>query len=336
MKKYNPTLRALTKILNDLRYHDGNALGVHLGISRNAVWKSMQKLADYGVQFNSHPKLGYQLQCPLMLIEQQPLKNACHQLGINAEVFDSVSSTNDLLKNMSSNKAKHCVVAEQQTAGRGRLQRSWFSPFGMNVYLSLRYYCPRDVSELSGLSLALSIAVLNALKDLVPAGDFKLKWPNDIVTYTRHDHQWQKVAGLLIELEAESHGSCAIVIGIGVNANMSQEKALPIDQPWEALCHLHETLIDRTELCLALCRRVDNALAKFTAEGFTMFAEQWGQLDALANQPITLRCGQSIIHGKARGINALGQLQLIDDQGIMRCYASGEVQQVRPLASSGC
>ena len=116
-------------------------------------------------------------------------------------------------------------TAEQQTAGRGRRGREWISPFGRNLYVSTVWEFTQGAAALEGLSLAVGVAVAQALKGLgLP--EVQLKWPNDI------QHEGKKLGGVLLEMVGDASRQCQVVVGIGVNVAMPGAAANAIDQAW--------------------------------------------------------------------------------------------------------
>lgn len=158
------------------------------------------------------------------------------------EVFDSISSTNDYLKNKSviDPSIIHVCLAEEQTAGRGRLGKSWFSPAKQNIYMSLLFHSNKPVKEFSNLSITVGKTIITALYDYGIKEHLQLKHPNDIL------YNNKKLAGILIETFKQKNGLLAIVIGIGLNVNMQEGS---IDQPWISLQKICKSKHDRC--CLA-------------------------------------------------------------------------------------
>ncbi len=151
---------------------------------------------------------------------QQQLSTTPFNKPINIHVLDTVDSTNRFLKDLPASDDIDVCCAETQTQGRGRFGRSWHSPYGENIYCSIRWRFDCDFSKLSGSSLVVSLAVLAALKDISP--EIRIKWPNDLLWHGK------KLCGSLIEVVGQSD----VVIGIGINVN-----AIPNDQSW---CSLYE------------------------------------------------------------------------------------------------
>ncbi|MBS0185996.1 MAG: biotin--[acetyl-CoA-carboxylase] ligase [Proteobacteria bacterium] len=321
MKNQNSSLFRILEILADGAYHDGTHIGENLGISRAAVWKNIQKLQSYHVKIKSIKNKGYALQEPLILLNKESLLKALPQKNIKLEIFESLPSTQTYLKSMTSSSPYVCL-AERQTNGKGRFGRPWHSPFGQNIYLSLLYHFQKDISELSGLSLMISLSIIKTLNQLFKKTIvFQLKWPNDIVVNQK------KLGGVLIEMQAESYGLSTAVIGIGLNVNMIEKDALPFE--CASLRDFHKTSIDRNEICQILLKNLFEDLRVFQEQGFDAFQKSWPLFDALYNKSITLKIGERTISGIAKGINEMGHLLLAEEDKTLRTFAAGEASFVR-------
>lgn len=316
MKILSSNLFSLVSILNDLTYHDGNEIGSQLGISRAAVWKAIRKLKNYGIQISSIKNKGYKLEESLSLLDHSEIRNACTNYNLKVEIFETISSTNDYLKENLVVNGPNICLAEMQTAGRGRRGNLWHSPFGQNIYLSYAYKFQKDVSELSGLSLAVGISCINAIKECGIDEKIMLKWPNDVV--------WQghKIIGNLIEIVSENYGDSTAIIGVGINVNMLQDSE-NITQNWTSLRKIAGRYIDRTQLCIALIRNLHDSLARFAAYGLQDFMQRWQELDALYDTKV--KPSSSAHEGIAMGIDPRGNLLLKLANGEIETSYSGEI-----------
>jgi BirA family biotin operon repressor/biotin-[acetyl-CoA-carboxylase] ligase len=315
-RKNNRNLTSLLNLLSDGKPHDGNVLGEHLGLTRAAVWKMIQKLQGLGVLVQSIKGQGYILKEPLVLLDAERIQAGLTQ-PVALSVFESIASTNDYLLNEPRTKTPSVCVAEMQTAGRGRLGRAWVSPFGKNIYCSLRFHFKKDISELSGLSLMVSLSILKTLKQLkLP---LFVKWPNDVVC------DQGKLSGTLIELKAESNGGCEAVIGIGINVNMLPKGVKGITQPWVSLRQLSGDYHDRNEILSELINTLIDDLNQFEAKGFSVFQKAWIKHHYHAHQPVTLSFAETKVQGEAIGVNELGHLLLKLSNGKTQAFASGDV-----------
>ncbi len=157
-------------------------MGQQLHISRAAVWKAVKKLIQYGVAIKSIKGKGYILEEPFLLLDvaqiKQQLPPAYAALPI--QLFEHLHSTNDYLQQtIDPAESVTICLTELQTQGKGRMNRLWHSPFGKNVYLSLSHRFAKDISELSGLSLIMGLAVAQTIDRLTPSmtDPSTVKWP---------------------------------------------------------------------------------------------------------------------------------------------------------------
>lgn len=229
--------------------------------------------------------------------------------AIPIEIFESLASTNDYLKE-SGNTPCVCL-AEMQTAGRGRMERQWHSPFGQNIYLSMRFPLTKKAHELSGLSLVIGLAICKAIEEICSLQQAPhVKWPNDVLV------DGKKIAGTLIECNKD-----AIIIGIGMNVNMDEAK---INQPWTSLRKLTGAYHDRNVLCAELINHVTQYLQRFIESGLSDFEKEWNERDCLFEKNIQLICGNEKFSGAGAGINQNGHLVLKLPDEKTKAFSSGE------------
>jgi BirA family biotin operon repressor/biotin-[acetyl-CoA-carboxylase] ligase len=308
----------LLSILADNEFHSGEALGKKLGISRAAISKHIKVLSSLGLDIYSVTGKGYCLAQPLTLLNLDKIRDqvdSSHAADI--EVLNVIGSTNQYLKDISIdiNNGYTCL-AEAQTAGRGRHGRKWISPYAGSLYLSMHWSFTGGYSALGGLSLAVGVAIVDALNSCGVHG-IQLKWPNDIYA------QGKKLAGILIEAEGQIGSSCQTIIGVGLNI------ALPtnveeIGQPWIDLAQLIEPLINRNVLAGTLINELNKTLTLFENSGLEPFISKWRALDVYANQAVKLIIGKQSITGISRGIDLTGAILLETEQGV-KAYHGGEI-----------
>ncbi len=319
MRPLSKNLRTLVTLLNCAdypdshrdRYHDGETLGAALGVSRNTIWKTINKLIDYGIAIDAIKGRGYRLVEPLTLLDEAVIRAGLIEKAIDLKIFETIDSTNAFLHGFKSKQPIALCLAEQQTAGRGRFARTWHSPFGQNIYMSCRYPFMRDISTLGGLSLAVSLAILQTVQHFAPEAAIQLKWPNDVL------YQQKKLAGSLIEIRAESHSRAQAIIGIGLNVNM-------LAQTWASVRAITHEVMDRNIVCIQLINVLLTTLHTFAENGLTPFIAQWLSADALFNQAITLHNGKQKISGIGKGIDAHGQLIMQLEDGTQQHFSAGE------------
>ena len=323
MKQLSLTQLKLLTILGDGLCHSGNELGVHLAMSRSAIWKQIHQLTAWGITINSIAHRGYQLSAPVQLLNEAKIREALSRRSfekpIDLHLFSELDSTNRYLKEASLSPSLSVCLAEKQTNGRGRFGRQWVSPFGENIYFTGRWQWQACLSKLSGLSLVISLAVLAALQGAIAEHGVLIKWPNDLL--------WdkKKLAGVLIEVNAESNGQAHLIIGIGININtQTQNQPLTDEKPWCSLYEITGRYFDRNTIIADLIGLIDNYLEQFKSQGFTSFHQQWQQVDYLQNKWITVSQPSGTLYGQALGVNEGGLLLLQDEQGNRHELSSGD------------
>src|SRR5690606_31411421 len=205
-------------------------------------------------------------------------------------------------------------LAEFQTAGRGRRGRSWISPFGKNIYLSMVWAFDGGAAELEGLSLAIGVAIADGLKILGVEG-LQLKWPNDVLW------QGKKLAGILLEMTGDPTGVCQVVVGIGVNVAMPAEAASEIDQPWVDLSSISQFLnlprgkIERNQLVAALLSQLLPLLENYKKDRFVAYHRRWEALNPYAGHKVQVHMANKTVDGEMLGVGETGALRLKTNVG---------------------
>ncbi len=295
----------LLKLLQDGRFHSGQALGAALGISRSAVWKQLQHMeTELNLPVYKVRGRGYRLAQPLDLLDMARLEGDSNGIAWPAFIYDTLDSTNaECLRLLEKGvEAPFMVLAERQSAGRGRRGRRWVSPFADNLYYSLMLRVEGGARQLEGLSLVVGLAVLRALRQagVEQAG---LKWPNDVLVSGR------KIAGILLELSGDPADVCHVVIGIGINVNM-QSTTDAIDQPWISMVQAMGERVDRNQLVCRLNEALQHYLLRHQHSGFTALQAEWEAAHLWQGQAVMLIAGGRQIAGVVLGINEQGALRM--------------------------
>lgn len=321
------TPHALLSHLADGRFHSGQDLAARFGVSRAAVWKQLKQLETLpGVVVHAVRGRGYKLAAPLELLDAEQLVSA---LGAQAgrltgiDLLQSVDSTNAYLMAKPApplGQGQVCLT-EHQTAGRGRRGRPWVSGYGRNLTLSLSWTFDLPMSRLAGLSLAVGVAVADALADQ-SVQDLALKWPNDLYLDGR------KLAGFLVEASGEANGPTRVVIGIGLNVALPPDCADAIDQPWTDLRAQLGDCPPRNRLAAGILSGLLNALPQYAEHGLPPFLQRWQAYDLYRDQTVQVLLGEQAIQGRYVGLNEDGNL-LLDTPDGRRSFAGGEVS-LRP------
>ena len=209
-------------------------------------------------------------------------------------------------------------MAEEQSLGKGRLGRSWHSPFAQNIYLSCRYFFEKNLDSLSGLSLVVALVVTETLKEFLPEEKIKIKWPNDVF------FDGKKISGILIDAQAKDNKSLA-VIGIGLNVNMDLGDD-EIDQHWTSIYKASGDFFDRNEICAKLIKNLLKSLKRFTDFGFVDFIDEWREVDYLFGKMISIKVSEEKkVSGMAKGVDLFGRLLLGSPGEKTRAFSSGEI-----------
>lgn len=236
-------------------------------------------------------------------------------LFCNFEMLPVVDSTNTEAKRRSRTKnlVGSVLLAEQQTAGRGRLGRSWHSPPN-NLYLTF-VISLAPAEAMKGFSIAMGVAVSRALK--LQGLTVSLKWPNDIL------YNQRKLGGILIETTEDAQ---ATIVGIGINLQMPA--GVDIDQPWTDVSRHLTTTISRETLAGAILNASAEIIEEFSVSGLSGLLAEWCALDVLIGQPVTLIEAGTEHQGIAEGLDVSGALVLRTAEGV-RLFYGGEVSTAR-------
>lgn len=307
-----PELQQLLNRLSDGGRHSGRELAEHFGISRAAVWKRIERLRALGLSIDAVPGGGYCLTPPDQWLDAASIRAAMrHDLPVNV-VFD-IDSTNDALAREPHSPA--VLLAETQTAGRGRRGRSWLSPPGSGLYLSLAWTFESGLGGLGGLSLAAGLAAAETLQEQGLTA-IRLKWPNDLLV------DRQKLGGLLVDISGSADGPCRAIIGLGLNVRLPH--ALVIDQAATDL-NQHGLTIDRNRLAGALISALVEVCETLDRDGFGALLPRWQALDALAGQTVRATAKRAPeVEGRCIGVDHLGRLGIETDHGL-RWISGGEI-----------
>lgn len=312
-------LLPLLRTLADGAWHSGAVLAREAGITRAALAKRVRKLQQWGVAIETQPGRGCRLAQPLELLDAARIRDALPAAWrdpVTVRVLPSTDSTNSQLMAAGAGDPQ-VLLAEHQTAGRGRQGRAWHSPFGANLYMSLAWTWPQWPAAVTALPLAAGVATAQALAALALPG-VRLKWPNDL---------WcgdAKLGGILIEQRGEASGACRVVIGLGLNVAMRGAPATAIDQPWTTLTDCAGTVPSRNALAARILAHWLDMLERFGAEGFAPFASAFRELDLTHGRAVTVRLPEGSVGGIARGVDGTGAL-LVDTGEAQRRIFSGDV-----------
>lgn len=321
-------MSTLQKILELLKNNGGaelssSAICEQLQISRSAVWKHIQSLREQGYQIEAQSRCGYRLVASadrpdatevLPLLRTKFMGRVLHYQEVTA------STNRDAAAAAEAGGIDGTVFsAGEQSDGRGRMSRTWFSPPGANLYFSMLLRPAVATSLAMSLPLVAGIAMAEAIKRLAPELDPRVKWPNDILINGR------KVCGILCEMQTQIDcGVRYIIAGAGVNVNLARE-LFPAELQLTATSLKAESgrVHSRAELLAGVLDAFERHYGVWQREGFNRLAEIMERYDALAGREVSVQQGEQVISGQARGVQEDGALKIQTQQGITAIY-SGE------------
>jgi BirA family biotin operon repressor/biotin-[acetyl-CoA-carboxylase] ligase len=314
------------RLLNDGEFHSGVTIARDLGVSRASVSLALRGVEEFGLVVNKVHGRGYRLPEGVQWLDRELILTHLGQeaRAFHLEILDTVESTNSLLLQRSSIKKNAgelsiaVLATELQTGGRGRRGREWHSGLGDGLTFSLVWRFQQGANLLSGLSLAVGVAIARVLRSS-RVEDASLKWPNDVLIDGR------KIAGILIELQGDMLGPTTAVIGIGINLKLSDIVKVRIDQSATDLYSINGKTPDRNHLMAALLLELARVLRDFECHGFAPFREEWVRYHAFENQSVQLQMPDgSLQEGLVRGVGEDGSLILNTPAGD-RVYNGGEI-----------
>jgi BirA family biotin operon repressor/biotin-[acetyl-CoA-carboxylase] ligase len=320
------------RLLADGQRHSGTALAAALGMSRAAVWKQVKRLEALGLDIDVRRGAGYRIQPPLDVLDAGEIRGAltpATQARLESlDVLTQVRSTNAWLleRDRAPVGRLAACLAEYQSGGRGRRGRAWLTPPGRGLCLSTAWTYATQPKGIESLGLAVGAVardVLNAHTGL----DIGVKWPNDLIVADR------KLGGILIELVAEGHGNCFVVIGIGLNvtavpALVDSGSANDALRPIDLGTALADEPPSRNTLAASLIDALAAMLDEYPTTGFAAYRRVFDDADYLYGRPVTVESPNGPIDGRAVGIGDDGRLR-VDCRGVIHEVVAGDVS-VRP------
>ena len=302
----------------------GEALSASLNVSRTSIWKQVKVLLAEGYEVESAPKRGYRISAPADILSAEEV---CP--GLRTEVFGQkeyfyyreIDSTNNRARTLAAEGYPEgtVVVAEAQTAGRGRRGRTWYSPASQGIYVSAILRPVLPLKEISRISLVSAVAAAETLEselDLQP----RIKWPNDILIDSK------KIAGILSEAVTDMDGVEYIVVGIGLNIN-NQAEDFPTDFRTTATSARaeHDHLDSRVKVLQGLLLHLECYYMQLLAGDFAPTLAKAKSLSMVIGQEVRLDTVNGFVVGQAIDIDAGGFLLVRDQQGTVHTIMSGEI-----------
>ena len=318
---------AAGRILDMLRSQTGRLSGAEisriLGISRSAIWKHISALRREGYQIEAKHASGYQLiAAPTHLTTWEIQAGmGTEQFGVKIHAFSHCDSTNAIAFRLALNGADEgeVVVAESQTAGKGRMGRSWESPPGVNCYLSIILRPSFPPNKMPLITLTTAVACAEAIQEvtgLLPG----IKWPNDLLL------NGKKLGGILTEADMEMDRINFVVVGIGINVNMPRS-SFPASIR-DTATSLRETLggeTSRIALIQALLRNFELWYKRFGEGGGKEVRRRWEEISQIRGKEVEVDFMGEVVRGKALEIDADGALLVQEAGGEVKRIVAGDV-----------
>lgn len=301
----------------------GAALSKVLGMSRTAVWKHVKGLRADGYEIEAVPARGYRLVSSPKVLNRHAITAglATRRIASSLVCLKETESTNAVAFKMAEEGAEEgtVVIADAQSAGKGRLGRIWLSPPGVNLYCSVVLrpaISPVAACQLTFLSVVAVARAIEKCTDLKP----QIKWPNDILI------SGKKVAGLLNEMNAETEKVNFVVLGIGVNLNMRlAQLGETLRHPATSLMEEGGAEVDRVAFTRTLLQELDELYDRFLVEGEAPVRAEWLERSAIKGRQVRVNLGAREITGEVQGVDQFGGLLVKLYDGTVETVLSGDV-----------
>lgn len=309
------------------KYVSGESISKKTNVSRVAIWKHVSTLKKYGYKISSKQGYGYKLveRSDKLLPWEIKGKLKTQFMGKEVHHFNVIDSTQDLAIRMAENDANEgsVVIAERQKRGRGRVGRKWNAPKG-GIWMSVILRPKIPTAESTILPLAAALAVCSAMRNVCKV-DAKLKWPNDITI------NGKKVSGILVEMSCEADRVNYVVIGIGVNANVSVRriesiiKGTPGYYGATSLMKEMGRKVDRSILVCKMLEEMERVYVGLQEKGASMIIEEWKKHSATLGSTVTVLQNDVCFEGNAVDIDYDGALLVKLPNGDVKRIVAGDV-----------
>lgn len=305
-------------------YVSGEQLSQKLGCSRTAVWKHIQTLRRQGYTFDAVPRLGYRLVSKPSRFDVAKFERLLQTraFGRNLTYVEQTTSTQSIaheLMNAGSGEGT-LVIAEQQSQGKGRMGRGWFSPAGKGLWFTLLLEPRISLQTASQLTYLCAIALCRTVKQQLGIHAV-IKWPNDVLI------DFKKVCGILLESSAEDDRLNYIAAGVGLNVNFEAD-----DFPQEladkvtSLKLAAGRTVDREQLLAGLLLELETLYALFLSKGFEPIRLLWETYSVTVREWLDIRTVRGTVSGKVIGMDVDGALLLELSNGERVRIFSGDVE----------
>ncbi|MFH0731980.1 MAG: biotin--[acetyl-CoA-carboxylase] ligase [Candidatus Omnitrophota bacterium] len=308
---------------NEEGYISGEEMSRELGISRAAVWKHIENLREEGYGIAAFPHLGYKLiSIPDRLTEAE--LGWCLKTDIIAKriySYKETASTNDTAYNLAMHGEKEgsIIIAESQTAGRGRMGRTWVSPKSKGAYFSVILRPDILPKEVSGITLFSALSVAKTIREITNLAAF-IKWPNDVLIDNK------KICGVLTEMNAETDKINFVIIGIGININTKKE-LLP--KGATSIAEESGRELSRVEIVRSIFKNMDKYYRLFNSGHIDEIIREYKEFSNFLGTRVQVTYHETKIEGYAIDVDRDGALVLRMDSGLNERVLAGDVTMLR-------
>jgi BirA family biotin operon repressor/biotin-[acetyl-CoA-carboxylase] ligase len=302
----------------------GETISSSMGITRAAIWKHIKSLLHEGFIIETKPRLGYRLVRIPDILDRTALLESIDTIimGRNLEIYDIIDSTNNRARELALADAPEgtLIVAETQLKGRGRLGRSWISPKGKGIWMSLVLRPDIPPDKAPGITTLVAVAIRRVLNQLTGL-DIGIKWPNDIIVNGR------KVCGILTEMHGDMDKIYYIVVGIGINANL-EESDFPAELTKTATSLYISTgqTVDRRSVIVQIMKEIENIYYQYIKYGnFEAILDECRRYSVTLNKPVIVIGRDEEFEGFAINFDTDGSLLVKKQDGTITKVISGDV-----------
>ena len=302
----------------------GDRLAKDLGVSRVAIWGRLEKLRTAGFIFTASPRKGYSLKEVPRVLHPALLDAHCRKLKVSlpVEYFETLDSTNTEAERLLANgkEAPFIVLAQSQTAGRGRLGRKWHSSDKGNIYLSLALRPFILPERLKPFTLWMGLSLCRYIEDTLGI-KLGLKWPNDILS-----PDGKKIAGILTEARLDADTVRDLIFGLGLNISPQQDFPNELKMIAGSLTHTSGEHLDINALTAGIIKNILTSWEEFKDNHWAdAFKEYWSRYDILTGKVVTIQLRGEPVTGLVEGIDEVGLLRIKSADGKIVSISSGEV-----------
>lgn len=305
----------------DGEFVSGQALADHIGCSRTAVWKHIEALRQEGFELEAVRNKGYRITAKPDKVSENELLIGLQteSLGKTVVFKETVESTQKEAHKIAEEAVEGTlVIAEEQTAGRGRMTRAWHSPKSTGIWMSLILKPDLPPFKAPQFTLIAAVAVAEAIQEttgLTP----EIKWPNDLLL------NGKKITGILTELQADSDRIRSIIMGIGMNVNQQSFPA-ELETIATSLAIEKGAPIARARLVQVILKNLEMYYKEYVENGFGSIKEKWESFAVSVGRQIVARTVNGSVRGKALGITEDGVLKLQDEEGVIHSIYSADIE----------